>query len=133
VIDYSHRDRRAQRDVSRALGTVIAVTVVLTAGALLLPLPYVGIAAVLALAVLGAAYLGWSERTLSSYATDLRRAREGQEIDGFLRVEVTTEVGLERPVGRPTSPSPHARRRHLSSSGNGDGSSDGSDERSRQP
>lgn len=109
--DYTHRDRRAQRDVARSLGTLSAVIVVLTALALWVPLPYVGLAAVVALAIAGAVYVGWSDRLLATYSRDLLSAREGKVTDGFLRAEVASSVGLDRDGGGPRVPSPHSRRR----------------------
>jgi hypothetical protein len=112
VDQYSHRDRRAHRDVRRALWTTVAAIVALTAFGLEVPLPFAGLVAVVALGALGAVYLGWSEGMLASYSDDLRRAREGKESDGFTRAEVGSPVGFERDVGRPTAASPHARRRY---------------------
>jgi hypothetical protein len=109
---YTHRDRRAHRDVRRALWTTVAAIVALTGVGLEVPLPFAGLVAVVALGALGAVYLGWSEGMLSSYSNDLRRAREGRETDGFIRAEVGSTVGFERDVGRPTAVSPHARRRY---------------------
>jgi len=111
VSDFTHRDRRAHRDVGRAFWTVVGVSLGLTGLALGVPLPYVGLAAVVALGVVGAAYLGWAERFLTSYGADLRRAWEGSEVDGFRRVEVAATVGLDRDSRSPASPSPHVRRR----------------------
>jgi hypothetical protein len=111
VVDYTHRDRRAHREVTRAFWTVVGVSLGLTGLALGVPVPYVGLAAVVALGVLGAVCVGWSDRLLSSYVGDLRRAWEGTEVDGFLRVEVASPVGLDRDARSRASPSPHARRR----------------------
>jgi len=83
----------------------------LTAVAIALPWPFVGIASVVAMGALGLAYLGWSDRMLDRYASDLRRARDGTSTDGFVRVEVATPVGLYRDARLRTSPSPHTRRR----------------------
>ena len=107
---YTHRDRRAHRDVGRAFWAIVGISLGLTGLALAVPLPLVGVTAVVALGVLGAVYVGWSDRLLSSYTNDLRQAREGSATDGFLRVEVGTAVGLDRDRRSP-SPSPHARRR----------------------
>jgi hypothetical protein len=91
---------------------MVAAAVALTGVGLEVPLPFVGLTAVVALGVLGAVYLGWSEAMLSSYQTDLRLAREGGAVDGFVRVEVGSAVGFDRDVGRPTALSPHARRHY---------------------
>jgi len=112
VAAYSHRDRRAHRDVRRALWTMVAGVAALAGVGFEVRVPFLGLASVVALGVLGAAYLGWSEGMLSSYSNDLRLAREGRETDGFIRAEVGSPVGFEREVGRPTAVSPHARRRY---------------------
>ena len=109
--DFSHRDRRAHREVSRALWTVVGVSAGLTAVAVELPWPLVGIASVVAMGVLGLVYLGWSDRMLDGYASDLRHARDGTSTDGFVRAEIASPVGLYRDARLPTSPSPHSRRR----------------------
>lgn len=109
--DYTHRDRRAHRDVERALWVVVGISLGLTGLALGVPLPIVGTTAVVALGVLGAVYIGWSDRILTSYADDLRGARDGSAINGFRRVEVVSTVGLDRDARPSTGPSPHTRRR----------------------
>lgn len=109
--DLSHRDRRAQRDVDRAFWWMTGVIVALTAFALLVPLPFAGLLAVVALAVLGVAYLGWGERLLTGYATDLRSARDGVPSAAFTRAEVAKTVGPEGDGEGAPSPSPHSRRR----------------------
>jgi hypothetical protein len=111
VSGFTHRDRRAHRDVGRAFWTVLGMSLALTGVALWLPLPYAGITAVIALGTLGAVYVGWADGLLEGYVGDLRRAQEGTEIDGFRRVEASSSVGLSRDERSPTSPSPHARRR----------------------
>jgi len=111
VTDFSHRDRRAHREIDRAFWTIVALALGLTAFALEVPTPLGAIAAVVALVVVGGVYLGWSDRLLASYANDLRDALEDRSTDGFLRAEVASPVGLDRPRGRPTAPSPHVRRR----------------------
>jgi len=109
--DFTHRDRRAHRGVTRALGTVVGLCLGLTGVALWLPLPYAGISAVVALCLVGAGCLLWSERFLAEYVQDLRAAREGRESRGFARAETSTPVGLYRDRAMPWSPSPHTRRR----------------------
>ena len=120
VLSYSHRDRRAHRDVRRALWTMVAAALALTGFGLGVPLPFAGPAAVVALGILGAVYLGWSDGMLSSYSNDLRLAREGRETDGFVRAEVASPVGLDRDVGGPTAFSPHSRRRYPGTWGDDD-------------
>jgi len=116
-MDYTHRDRRAQRTVTRAFVSVVGGTAGLIGLALVVPVDVAGLAGVLALAGLGAAYVGWSERLVAKYAEDLRAGAEGSAGAGLLRVEMHTRVGLEREVVRPTARSPHARRRSPGSSG----------------
>jgi hypothetical protein len=99
---------------------MVAAAVALTGVGLGVPVPFVGPAVVVALGVLGATYVGWSDGMLSSYATDLRHAREGGGTDGFVRAEVGSPVGFDRDVGRPTALSPHARRRYPGTSGDED-------------
>ena len=111
---------------------MVAAALALTGVGLGVPVPLVGLAAVVALGALGAAYIGWSERMLSSYATDLRLAWEGRSTDGFTRAEVGSSVGFDRDAGRPTAVSPHARRRYPGTSGDEDGSSHPTEPRSGQ-
>jgi len=110
VPDYTHRDRRAHRDVGRAFWTVVGVSVGLTGLAMVIPVTIVGILAVLGLAVLGSVYLGWSDRMIAGYARDLHGALEGTMTDGFVRAETVTVVGLDRGSDSPRSLSPHSRR-----------------------
>ena len=111
MLEYTHRDRRAHRDVNRALWTVLGVSVGLVGLAMAVPISLVGILAVLALTVVGAAYVGWSDRLLAEYASDLRHAQEGSVAHGFARVEASSTVGLDRDHTMPPSRSPHVRRR----------------------
>jgi len=110
-MEYTHRDRRAHRDVGRAFWVMVGVSLGLTGLAFAVPLPFVGVASVVALAVTGAVYIGWSDRLLASYATDLRLARDGGDRRDFLRVEASSAVGLERSAGAPSGRSPNVRRR----------------------
>jgi hypothetical protein len=110
-MEYTHRDRRAQRAVSRVFFGLVGATVALIGFALEVPLWFAGLVSVIALGALGVGYIGWSDRLLEEYAKDLRTGAEGSGTDGFLRVELNTPVGLDRAVGRPTARSPHARRR----------------------
>jgi len=111
VSDYTHRDRRAHRDVGRGFWAVVGISVGLTGIAIVVPISYVGLAVVVALGVLGAAYVGYSDRLLASYGSDLRQVRDGSVSDGFLRAEVGSPVGLDRDGTSPMSLSPHARGR----------------------
>jgi len=108
--DFTHRDRRAHREVGRVFWTVVGVSAGLTGLALAIPLSLVGIATVVALGVVGAACVAWSDRLLSRYAVDLAEVREGRAADGFVRAEARTPVGLDREAGVLRSPSPHTRR-----------------------
>ena len=110
MTDFSHRDRRAHREVNRAFGAVLGVSAGLIVFALVIPLPYSGVAAVVAMSVLGAVYVGWSDRTLDRYTEDLRAAAEGSRSTGFARAETASPVGLYRDGRGPVSRSPHSRR-----------------------
>ena len=112
-MEYSHRDRRAQRDVRRAavlFGAVILALLAVADGA---PYLWARGLAVLGLAASGGAFLLFGDRLTREYAGDLASARSGETISGALRVEVESQVGLERPVVRPSIRSPHVRRRPL--------------------
>lgn len=121
MIEYTHRDRRAQRDVSRAFLTVVGLVVALIGFALAVPLEFSGVVAVVALGILGVAYIGWSDRLVHGYTRDLRSEREGESSKGVLRAELRSSVGLDRDVGRPTERSPHVRRTSPTTSGSDEG------------
>jgi hypothetical protein len=122
VIEYSHRDHRAHRDVGRGFSTLAAAVLALTAVALGVPYAVVGLAAVVGLGVVGVGYLAWSERMLARYSSDLRLSRDRTRTDGFLRAEMANPVGLPRVAGGGAPLSPHARRRYPGAGGAGDGS-----------
>ena len=109
--EYTHRDRRAQREVDRAVYAVLGVAAGLIGLAMALPVEFVGLLAVVGLGVLGLASLGWSDRLLAQYASDLRHAQDERSPRGFVRAEVGAPVGLDRESEVPPSPSPHVRRR----------------------
>lgn len=110
-MDYSHRDRRAQRNVRRA-AVVFGLTILtLLALADLAPFLWARGLAVLGLAAAGGLFVLYGDRLTREYAHDLASARSGEPISGALRVEVESEVGLDRPVVRPSVRSPHVRRR----------------------
>ena len=109
-MSFSHRDRRAHRSVWRLLVGVTAATVALGAIAQYeRAVPAIGAAAVAGLAITGGAALLAGERLIADYGNDLRNGRRPDGPDGFVRVEVRSEVGLERPVGLPTHRSPNVR------------------------
>jgi len=110
-MEFSHRDRRAQRAVGRAFFGMVAVTLALIGVSLVVPLWFAGLVGVVALGILGIGYLGWSDALLESYSNDLRDELAGGRAGGFLRAEIGSPAGLDRDVGRPTARSPHARRR----------------------
>lgn len=118
MLDYTHRDRRAQRSVSRAFLAMGGIIVGLIVFALGMPFDLAGLLGVVALGGLGIAYLGWSDRLLRAYTDDLRTGLEGGGASGLLGVELRTPVGLDRAIGRPTARSPHVRRRAPAASGN---------------
>ena len=109
--DFSHRDRRAHREVNRAFWAVVGASLALTGVALWVPLPFAGIAAVVAMGFLGLGCVVWAERVLEEYTRDLLFARDEQLPRGFARAETATPVGLYRDGEQPWSPSPHSRRR----------------------
>ena len=111
MLEFTHRDRRAHREVDRAVWTVLGLSVGLIGLAMALPTEFIGILAVVALGVLGAAYLGWSDRLLAQYASDLRHAQADSSYRGFVRAEAGVMVGLDREEDLPGAPSPHVRRR----------------------
>jgi hypothetical protein len=119
VNDYSHRDRRAQREADRVTFAVVGVTAGLTIVALAFPPPWIGVACVVALAVVGFVCMSWSDRTLDSYSNDLSAAREGRLSDGFARAETASPAGAERRPDAPPSRSPHSRKRAPTSGGAG--------------
>jgi len=110
-MEFTHRDRRAQRAVSRVFYGVVGATVALVGLGLEIHLGYAGLVSVIALGLLGAGYVAWSDRFLEEYARDLRTGAEGAATEGLLRVELRSPVGLDRDIGRPTERSPHSRRR----------------------
>jgi hypothetical protein len=119
---YSHRDRRVHRTIARSLATVSALVAALATLSIFSPDSVVGVTGIVALAILGAAYLYWSERVVAEYARDLRAIRDGSTDDGFLRVEMGSAIALDRAVGRPTERSPHVRLpRSAEPSGDGGG------------
>ena len=109
--EFTHRDRRAHRDVDRAIFTVLGLSVALIGLAIAVPLEFVGILVVVALGMLGLASLGWSDRMLAQYASDLRHAQDDGSPRGFVRAEVGVTVGLDREAEMPPAPSPNVRRR----------------------
>ena len=108
---YSHRDRRAYRAAFRDLELVVGATLALSVLTMVLPWDLLALVALLGLAALGGLSMLHAERLLGTYAQDLAHVRAGAEANGFLRAEVTSDVGLERPIVRPSATSPHRRRR----------------------
>ena len=109
--EFTHRDRRAHRDVDRAIFAVLGFSVGLIGLAMIVPAEFVGILAVVALGMLGLASLGWSDRMLAQYASDLRHAQDDRSPRGFVHAEVGVTVGLDREAEMPPAPSPNVRRR----------------------
>jgi len=107
---YSHRDRRAHRDVRRDFEIVLGAVLALGVLVLVAPWSIVSIAALVALAGLGAIAMWRADRLFGTYARDLAAVRAGSEPSGFLRAEVASEVGLERRIVHPSAGSPHRRR-----------------------
>jgi hypothetical protein len=111
VLEYSHRDRRAEREVDRSFLTVVGLTLAFVMFALVVPVPFAGWVGVVALGALGVAYVTWSERFLERYSEDRRVEQEGGSPDGFLRAELRSPARPDREGGWPTARSPHVRRR----------------------
>jgi hypothetical protein len=109
MIRFSHRDRRVDRTVHRALGAMILAVGMLGTLAFLSPSPLSGLFALLGLGAVGGVYLVGAGRVLAEYRGDLRRVHGGGTVDGLLRAEVESEVGLDRPVGLPSQRSPLVR------------------------
>ncbi len=81
----------------------------LSALAMFGPNAALGLGALAGLGVLGWIAMVAGEEAVHEYGHDLRRVAAGEEGDGFLRAEVRSDVGLERPVGLPSARSPHVR------------------------
>jgi len=103
--EYSPRDHRAHRDLGRGFVALAAVTVGLILLALVVPWPWVAIAAVLTLAAVGAVSVAWSDRLLARYVEDLREARVAESMRPPL-VERSPELRPERPARAPPSTAP---------------------------
>ena len=107
---YSHRDHRVFRAAYRLVAVVAVLTVALVGLSFLIPWPWVGILAVLALAALGGTAILRSESLVEGYVDDVRRVRRGETVPPVLRLEVVSRIELERPVFVGARPSPNARR-----------------------
>ncbi|MCI4365898.1 MAG: hypothetical protein L3K10_07585 [Thermoplasmata archaeon] len=105
----SHRDHRAMRTVRRAFLLIVGTVALVGGLAVLSPFPLAGFVALVALALVGGLYLRNSDRLLRTYAHDLRSVRGDEPPRGWVRVEVESEVALERAVGLPSQRSPHTR------------------------
>jgi len=108
-MSFSHRDRRTHRTLWRVLGGVGAGTLALSALAMFGPDVALEVGALAGLAVLGWVAMAAGEAAVHEYGRDLRSVTQGEDVSGFVRAEVRSDVGLERPVGLPTARSPHAR------------------------
>ncbi len=108
VETYSHRDRRAHRDIDRAAVGMLVAVVGLSALALVAGDADLSLAAIAALAALGGAYALWGNSLLALYRDDLRVAADPEGPAAFARAEVGSSVGLTTPHRAP--PSPHHRR-----------------------
>ncbi len=106
---FSHRDRRAHREIERGLGLLAGGILGLSLVAILAPEPWVGLSALLGLVLAGLVAVAWGQRLLIGYARDLRSFREGGPPGDFGRFEAASRIGLERPVGGPSRRSPHSR------------------------
>jgi hypothetical protein len=86
-----------------------AVVVGLSTAAVLLAADWLGLLTVVALGALGGLYLMAGDRWVGEYAHDVRTVRAGAPVSGFVRTEVESDVGLQRPVGGPRGRSPNSR------------------------
>ena len=111
MIRYSHRDRRAHRAIKRGLATMVAAVLVGIGLAVGTPVAVIGAVAIGGLVAAGLGSVIWGERLFTAYGRDLRSYRSGVAMDGFVRAEIASQVGLERGEAGPTSRSPHVRRR----------------------
>jgi hypothetical protein len=107
---YSHRDRRAHREVWRMLGILAGGASALALTALWAPGWVVPLGAIAAIIGFGGAVVRWGDRVVEEYESDLLVVREGRQSSGFVRAEVGSQVGLERKASVATGPSPHRRR-----------------------
>ena len=109
-MELSHRDLRAHRGVLELGGVVLALTMVLTALAMEAPWPWVGLAAVCALAIVGGLYSRRAEALLQEYRSDLSAVGKGEAVPGALRVEVSSRTSVHGTITGPSARSPNARR-----------------------
>jgi hypothetical protein len=116
-VAFSHRDRRIHRFLWRTLAVAAGGFTLLGALVLYGPTEALALAGLLGLATLGAATMVVGERAVAEYERDLRTVRTGGPSSGLVRVEVASEVGLERSVGLPSRSSPHSRRAPSSGEG----------------
>jgi hypothetical protein len=108
---FSHRDHRVRRHIGQTLAGIALGSLGLLGISLLAAPAALALAALAGLALLGGAALLVGERALKEYERDLRAVAGGEILDGFLRAEVQSEVGLDRPVGLPSTRSPLSRPR----------------------
>ena len=90
---------------------MLALVIVLGALALVAPLEAIRFAAVVGLAVSGGVFLWQSSRTVEEYVQDLEQVQLGGEVSGRVRVEVTSDVGLDPNERRLSRAFPPVRRR----------------------
>ena len=120
MYEYTARDQRTLGEVDRAFWGMVALTLGLTAFALLIPFPFAGLTAVVALCAIGVAYLRWSDRLLATYLVDLHRARRSGSPGGPLESDGTTTAGDDGGAGLHASPSQLPRGRDEGSRGAGE-------------
>jgi hypothetical protein len=111
-MSFSHRDLRAHRAVDRLIVAVTAGGAAILALAVVVPTPWLGVLAVVALAVVGAASMEVGNAIIQGYEDDLRiTATLETDRLGRVGVEVRSSVSHGPPGPSPRRRSPHVRRR----------------------
>jgi hypothetical protein len=118
-MQLSHRDRRVARDIGRFAWVMLGLVLGLGVLAFAAPLVAVRFAAVAGLAGAGAAFLWQAGKAVGEYVRDLEQVRDGAAISGRIRVEVSSDVGLDPRARRLTRAVPPVRRRPPPMGGSG--------------
>lgn len=108
---FSHRDRRVAREVHRSAWGMLGLVVALAVVAVVAPSTAIRFGAVVGMAAAGGATLYQSRRMIDAYLADLSALERGVALHPAARIEMHTNVGLERLTVGPTRRSPNVRRR----------------------
>lgn len=108
---FSHRDRRVAREVHRSVWGMVGLVVALGVVTVVAPSTAIRFGAVVGLAMAGGATLFLSRRLIDGYLADLHALEHGTGLHPTTRVEMHTDVGLERATVGPSRRSPNVRRR----------------------